>query len=64
MPKHDIPAAGYSLTHGRTPRTGSAKLKVQFRNGHVDQHEYTASQLRFSDTGCAWDVVAVKRADR
>jgi len=58
----DIPAPGFALTRGRTPRTGEAKLRVQFRNGFVDRkHEYSAAQLRWDDTGDGWDVVAVQR---
>jgi hypothetical protein len=58
----DVPAHGFALTKGRTPRTGGQKLFVQFRNGWVDKHEYTVEQLRWTDTGHAWDVVAVCRA--
>lgn len=49
-------------TKGRKPRTGEAKLRVQFRCGLVSRHEYTASQLRWNETGCAYDIVAVERA--
>lgn len=59
---NDIPAPGFVLTRGRKPRTNGAKLMVQFRCGHVCKYEYTAEQLRWSDTGCGWDVVAVRRA--
>lgn len=62
MTPHEIPAPGFSLTKGRKPRTGGDKLRAQFRNGHVDErHEYTAEQLRWTDTGHAFDVVAVQR---
>lgn len=61
--QHDIPAPGFTLTKGRTPRTGEKPLRVQFRNGYVDtKHTYTAKQLRWNDTGHGWDVVAVRRA--
>lgn len=60
--RHDIPAPGYRLTSGRKPRTGTAKLRVQFANGYVCRFEYEASQLRWDDTKSEWDVVAVKRA--
>lgn len=61
--KHDIPAPGFALTRGRKPRTNGAKLRVQFRNGYVDEkHEYVAEQLRWDDSGHPWDVVAVRRA--
>ena len=49
-------------TQGRKPRTGEAKLRVQFRCGLVSRHAYTAEQLRWNETGCDWDVVAVERA--
>lgn len=49
-------------THFRKPRTGEHKLRVRFRNGMESKHEYTAAQLRWSDTGHDFDVVAVTRA--
>lgn len=61
MTPAEIPAPGYSLTKGRKPRTGSDKLRVQYRNGMIDKHEYTAEQLRWTDTGDSFDVVAVRR---
>lgn len=61
MTPHPIPAAGFTLTKGRKPRTGGQKLQIQYRNGMVDKHEYEASQLRFTDTGDSFDVVAVRR---
>ena len=62
MTPHDIPAPGFTLTKGRKPRTGAAKLRVQFANGMVDEkHEYTAEQLRWTDTGYAFDIVAAQR---
>lgn len=51
-------------TNGRKPRTGEAKLMVEFRNGRTG--EYTAGQLRWThdDDGFPreWDVVAVRMA--
>lgn len=39
------------------------KFVVQFRNGFIDhKHEYTADQLRWTDEGKAFDVVACRRA--
>lgn len=61
MTPHEIPAPGFSLTKGRKPRTGGDKLRVQFRNGYVCKWEYTAEQMRWSDTGDSFDIVAVKR---
>lgn len=62
MTPHPIPAVGFTLTKGRKPRTGGEKLQVQFANGMVDdKHEYTAEQMRWSDTGDEFDIVAVKR---
>lgn len=49
-------------TLGRKPRTGDRKLRVQWRNGNTSRWEYTASQLRFTETGSDFDVVAVERA--
>ena len=49
-------------TNGRKPRTGEKLLRVQFRNGLVSRHTYTAAQLRWTDTGDDWDVIAVGRA--
>ena len=60
--RHDVPAPGFKLTNGRKPRTGGAKLNVQFRCGYVCHFTYTAEQLRWTDTGDSFDVVAVKRA--
>jgi len=48
--------------HGVMPQTGEAKLRVKFRCGYVDdKHAYTAKQLRWTDTGSGWDVVAYQR---
>lgn len=49
-------------THFRTPRTGEKPLRVKFRNGMESRFEYVARQLRFSDTGHEFDIVAVRRA--
>lgn len=49
-------------TLGRKPRTGEAKLRVTFRNGLVSKWEYPAAALRWTHSGCDWDVVAVERA--
>lgn len=64
-PPDDLPPlpTGFKLTQGRKPRTGEAKLHVQFRCGYVDERNtYTAGQLRWDDTGHGWDIVAVRRA--
>lgn len=62
MPWHEVPAPGFTLTHGRKPKTGEARLKVQFANGYIDdRNEYTAGQLRWTIEGHGWDVAAVKR---
>lgn len=62
LPAESIPAPGFSLTKGRTPRTGEQRLRVQFRNGYVDgKHDYTVAQLRWEETGHPWDVVAVRK---
>lgn len=50
-------------TNFRRPRTGEKMLRVEFRNGWLSKHEYTADQLRWSDTGCAWDIVGVEYGD-
>ena len=49
-------------TNFRTPRTGERLLRVKFRNGQESRWEYVARQLRFSDTGHDFDIVAVSRA--
>jgi len=51
----------YTPTKGRKPRTPD-KLLVRFRNGYECRFEYTASQLRWTDTGDDWDVVGVRKA--
>lgn len=61
LPLDPIPAPGFSLTQGRTPRTKDKPLMIQFRNGYIDRkHTYTAAQLRWTDTGDDFDVIAVK----
>jgi hypothetical protein len=49
-------------TKWRRPRTGDSLLRVQFRNGRLSIHAYQARQLRWSNTGDEWDIVAVERA--
>jgi hypothetical protein len=49
-------------TNGRKPRTGDKLLRVQFRNERVSIHTYTAAQLRWTNSGDDWDVIAVERA--
>ena len=49
-------------TQFRRPRTGDKPLRVQFRNGQLSKREYTAAQLRWTDTGHDFDIVAVERA--
>ena len=51
-----------SPTNFRKPRTGDKKLRVQWRNGQTSIHTYTAAQLRWSDSGHEFDVVAVEYA--
>ena len=48
-------------TKGRTPRTGERPLHIKFRNGLESRQTYTARQLRFSQVGDDWDVIAVAR---
>jgi hypothetical protein len=48
-------------TQGRKPRT-EAPLRVKFRCGLVSRFTYSASQMRWSDTGSDWDIVACERA--
>lgn len=48
-------------TKGRKPRTGERLLRVRFRNGVESSVGYTANQLRWTDTGDDWDVVACQR---
>ena len=57
---HPVPAPDYRMTKGRIPRTGTAKLSVQFRNGQIGG-PYTAKQIVWEDRGHSWDAVAVKR---
>ena len=52
----------FTPTKGRKPRTGQKKLKVKYRNGYEDRWEYTADQMRWTDTGHDWDIVGVKLA--
>lgn len=50
-------------TDFRKPRTNRL-LRVKFRNGEVSRHEYQAAQLRWSDTGSPWDIVAVQFGEK
>lgn len=50
-------------TNGRRPRTGDKLLHVRFRNGLESKKPYLASQMRFTQVGDPWDVVAVARAE-
>lgn len=50
-------------TNFKTPRT-NRMLRVTFRNGLVSRWEYTSGQLRWTDTGHPFDVVAVQFGDR
>ena len=43
------------------PRTGDATLRVRFRSGVEREYDKAASKLRWSDTGAAFDIVAVQR---
>lgn len=45
-------------TLGRKPRTGDKKLRVRFRNGETSRYAYPASALRWTDTGCEFDIIA------
>lgn len=54
-------AKGFTPTKGRTPRTGETQLEVQFRNGRISKHTYTAKQLRWTHTDDSHDVIAVRR---
>lgn len=35
---------------------------VQYRSGYVDRWDYKADDLRWTDTGDSFDVVAVRKA--
>lgn len=66
LPTSPVPAPGFSLTKGRKPRTGEAKLIVQFRYGdagYIDRkHQYKADQINWTDNGSDWCPVAVRKA--
>jgi len=47
--------------NGKKPRT-DAELQVRFRNGMESRWTYTAGQLRWTDTGCEFDIVAARKA--
>lgn len=49
-------------TQGRKPRTGDRPLQLKFRNGIETMKTYTAAQIRWSQVGDDWDVMAVRRA--
>lgn len=48
-------------TKGRVPRTGDKPLRVKYRNGLESKESYTARQLRWTQVGDDWDVIAVCR---
>ena len=48
-------------TNGQRPKTGDAPLRVQFRSGEVRTYNAVIRPLRFTDTGHAYDIVAVER---
>jgi hypothetical protein len=50
-------------TQGKRPRTADRLLHVRFRNGEVSKQPYRADQMRWSQSGDPWDVVAVARAE-
>lgn len=52
---------GFTPTQGRIPLTGEQQLRVQFREGSVSKWTYTAKQLRWDDTGHAFDITGVQR---
>lgn len=60
---HHIPAPGFERTQWAMPPSGPLRLIVQYANGmiHAD-HGYLAKDLRWSRTGDAWDVAAIKAA--
>ena len=45
-------------TNFNKPRT-ERELRVQYRNGQIDNFPRTASQMRWTDTGSDWDIIAV-----
>lgn len=51
-----------TATNGRKPKTGETKLMVIYRNGYIDRWTYTADQLRWTNTGSAWDISAARKA--
>ncbi len=43
----------------RKPRT-EKELRVKYRNELIDDRPRTADQMRWTDTGSDWDIVAVE----
>ena len=61
----DIPADGFTLTHGRQPKTKDKPVIVQLRNGFVAMdHPMPADKWRWDDTGSGADIAAVRLANR
>lgn len=50
-------------TNYRKPRTGDTPLRVQWANGSISIHTYVASQLRWTNTGSDFDIIACERAN-
>ena len=46
---------------GRAPRTSDALLQLRWKSGNVSAHHYTASQVRWSQTGHEFDVAAYRK---
>lgn len=50
-------------TNFRKPRT-ERLLRVRFRNGETSRWQYTAAQLRWTDSGSPFDIIAVEYGEK
>lgn len=57
-------APGFTRTQWKPPRTGETPLRVQWRNGQVSRWTFKASQLRWTDEGHPYDIIAVRKASK
>ena len=51
------------VNKGKSPRNTDIPLGIKFANGWNARQTYTADQLRWTLTGCPWDISNFWRAD-
>jgi len=51
------------INKGKPPRDATIPLGIKFAGGWTSKHSFTADQLRWSLTGCPWDISNYWRID-